>query len=77
MTEKMPTKRKPNAGQRSKIKEFFQVNEVLAYFFRARDPSRPSNINIRMMHGVNKISIVIFLAGVIYLIYKLLIKPSL
>lgn len=62
---------------RNRIKEFFQLNEVFGYFFRGKDPSRPSNINIRMMHGINKISIIIFLAGVIYLIFKLLIKPSL
>jgi hypothetical protein len=51
-------------------KEFFTLGEVGGYFFRKKDPSRPSNINIKMMHGVNKISIVIFLLGVIYLILK-------
>ena len=61
----------------NKVREFFRMNEVLGYFFRGKDPSRPSNINIKMMHGINKISIIIFLAGVLYLIYKLLIKPSL
>lgn len=59
------------------LKEFFSLGEVGGYFFRKKDPSRPSNINIRMMHGVNKISIVIFLAGVIYIIFKLVIKPML
>lgn len=58
-------------------KQFFTLGEVGGYFFRKKDPSRPSNINLRMMHGVNKISIVIFLMGVLYLIYKLVIKPAL
>ena len=58
-------------------KEFFSLGEVGGYFFRKKDPNRPSNINIRMMHGINKISIVVFLAGVIYLIFKLLILPRL
>jgi hypothetical protein len=58
-------------------KEFFTLGEVGGYFFRRKDPQRPSNINLKMMHGVNKISIVIFLLGVFYLIYKLLIKPAL
>jgi hypothetical protein len=58
-------------------KEFLSLGEVGNYFFRKKDPQRPSNINLKMMHGVNKISIVIFLLGVLYLIYKLLIKPSL
>ena len=51
-------------------KEFFTLGEVGGYFFRKKDPSRPSNINIKMMHGVNRISIIVFLLGVIYLILK-------
>jgi hypothetical protein len=55
------------------FKEFFSMGEVGGYFFRKKDPSRPSNINIKMMHGVNKISIIIFLLGVIYIIIKRLL----
>jgi len=55
------------------IKEFFSMGEVGGYFFRKKDPTRPSNINIKMMHGVNKISIIIFLLGVIYIIIKRLL----
>jgi hypothetical protein len=54
-------------------KEFFSLGEVGGYFFRKKDPSRPSNINIRMMHGINKISIVVFILGVIFLIVKRLL----
>jgi hypothetical protein len=63
--------------KKNSFKDFFSLGEVGGYFFRKKDPSRPSNINIRMMHGINKISIVVFLAGVIYIIFKLLIKPHL
>jgi hypothetical protein len=66
-----------NKNKKSRLREFFSLGEVGGYFFRKKDPNRPTNINIRMMHGVNKISIVVFLAGVIYLIFKLLIKPML
>ncbi len=52
------------------VKEFFTLGEVGGYFFRKKDPNRPSNISLKMMHGVNKISIGIFLIGVIYLILK-------
>jgi hypothetical protein len=52
------------------FKEFFKMGEVGEYFFRKKDPSRPNNINIRMMHGVNKLSILIFLLAVIYLVVK-------
>jgi hypothetical protein len=55
------------------LKEFFSMGEVGGYFFRKKDPSRPTNVNIKMMHGVNKISIIIFLLGVIYLILKRLL----
>jgi hypothetical protein len=69
----------PGAGgsKKSSWKDFFTLGEVGGYFFRKKDPSRPTNINIRMMHGINKISIAIFLIGVLYLIYKLVIKPAL
>lgn len=52
------------------IKQFFELGEVGGYFFRKKDPSRPSDINIRMMHGINKISIIVFLIGVIYIIIR-------
>lgn len=59
-------------GEKKKlsVKEFLTLGEVGGYFFRKKDPSRPSNINIKMMHGINKISIVVFLIGVLYLILK-------
>jgi hypothetical protein len=52
------------------FREMFSLGEVGGYFFRKKDPNRPVNINIRMMHGVNKISIIIFLLAVIYLVAK-------
>ena len=63
------------AGGKKKLsfREFFSMGEVGGYFFRKKDPNRPSNINIKMMHGVNKISIIIFLLGVIYIILKRLL----
>lgn len=61
-----------NTGDRKKLswRDFLSLGEVGGYFFRKKDPSRPSNINIKMMHGINKISIVVFLLGVLYLILK-------
>jgi hypothetical protein len=52
------------------LREFLSLGEVGGYFFRKKDPSRPSNINIKMMHGINKISITIFLLGVLFIIAK-------
>lgn len=56
--------------QRNSLKDYFALNEVFGYFFRKKSSNRPSNFNIKMMHGINKISILIFLLGVIYLIAK-------
>ncbi|HRI80289.1 MAG TPA: hypothetical protein PLR06_12215 [Cyclobacteriaceae bacterium] len=52
------------------LKEFLSMGEVGGYFFRKKDPNRPVNFNIKVMHGINKISILIFLLAVIYLIAK-------
>ena len=52
------------------LKDFFSFGEVGEYFFRKKDPNRPTNINLKMMHGINKLSIIIFLAAIIYLVLK-------
>ena len=59
-----------NKKEGNGLKEFFTLGEVGRYFFRKKDPSRPNNINIKMMHGVNKISIIIFLLGVLFILIK-------
>jgi len=59
-----------NNKDRNELKDYFQLGEVWGYFFRKKDPGRPSNINIKMMHGINKISIVIFLLGMLFFIIK-------
>ena len=60
------------ASKKKKLstKEFFTLGEVGGYFFRKKDPNRPVNVNIKMMHGINKLSIIIFLLGVIFIIVK-------
>ena len=60
----------PDRKKKFSIRQFFTLGEVGGYFFRKKDPARPSNINIKMMHGINKISIIIFLLGVIFIIVK-------
>lgn len=51
-------------------KEFFSMGEVFGYFFRSKEKNKTDNLNLKMMHGINKISIVVFLLGVIFLIIK-------
>ena len=69
----MKTQQPEHPGKKGGLKAFFTLGEVGGYFFRKKDPSRPSNFNIRMMHGINKISIIVFLLGVIYLVLKRLL----
>ena len=50
-----------NEQSKSRWREFFQLGEVGGYFFRKKDPNRPKNINIKAMHIINKIAILMFL----------------
>jgi hypothetical protein len=50
------------------------LNEIFGYYFRKPDPNRPNNFNIRAMHTINKISILMFLVGIIVLIVKLTLR---
>ncbi len=48
-----------------KISYYFDLSEVLTYFFRKKDQNSKPNFSLKAMHTVNKISIVMFLIGVI------------
>lgn len=67
--KEIPTRQEPEQ-KRGGIKQFFSLGEVGGYFFRKKDPTRFSDVNIRMMHGINKISIIVFLLGIIFIIVK-------
>ncbi len=54
----------------SRLREYFNLGPVFGYFFRKNDPNRKTNFNLRMMHGINKISILMFLIGIIFIIIK-------
>ncbi|UFH53065.1 DUF6728 family protein [Spirosoma sp. KNUC1025] len=48
--------------------DYLKIGPVFAYFlrvFRKPDPSHPTSVNLRMMHGINRISIVMFLFAII------------
>jgi hypothetical protein len=53
---------------------YFDFKEVLNYYFRKKDPNRPSNINLKMMHGVNKITILMFLFCLIVMITRAIMR---
>ncbi|WP_317039937.1 DUF6728 family protein [Pedobacter hartonius] len=41
------------------------------YFFRKKDPNRPTSIDIKIMHVVNVLAISIFLIGIISKLFHL------
>jgi len=52
------------------MKVFDQIAEYL--YLKKKDPNRPSTQWIKYMHGINRISILLFLVGIIILIIKLI-----
>ncbi len=49
-----------------------QISEYL--YLRKPDPDRPKSQWIKYMHGINRLSILLFIAALIILAIKLLVK---
>ncbi|CAN5799771.1 hypothetical protein BH24BAC1_BH24BAC1_08810 [soil metagenome] len=56
------------------MKGLFNFSEVTTYFFRKHDPNRKTNFNLRTMHRINKISMLMFLVGLVYFVIKLMMR---
>ncbi len=57
----------------NKFGDYFKFGEVGNYFFRVfkkTDPDQKGNFNLRMMHGINKISILLFLFALIVMLIR-------
>ncbi|TAE29009.1 MAG: hypothetical protein EAZ91_13380 [Cytophagales bacterium] len=53
--------------------DYLKIGPVFAYFlrvFRKPNPNDPSSFNLRMMHGINRISIVMFLFCLVVMIVR-------
>ncbi len=53
--------------------DYLKIGPVFAYFlrvFRKPNPNDPSSFNLRMMHGINRISIVMFLFCLTVMIFR-------
>ena len=49
------------------------LQKFLMYLgFRKPDPEAPSSFNLKLMHGINKISILVFFVAIIIFIIKVL-----
>jgi hypothetical protein len=47
------------------LRQYFALMPVFTYFFRVFGKHETKNFNLRMMHGINKISILLFLFALI------------
>lgn len=72
----MEEQQKEQKSEKVKLsaKEAFDFGPVLGYFFRKKDPDRPSNFNLKMMHGINKISIIMFLIALTVMIVRFITR---
>ena len=52
---------------------FRQIAEYL--YIKRRDPNAPRDINIKLMHGMNRISLLVFIATLIFMLVKFVILP--
>jgi Ni,Fe-hydrogenase I cytochrome b subunit len=49
--------------------------QIQQYLFIKKKPSdRPNGTNLKLMHGMNRISIIMFLIAVVIMVYRLLVK---
>lgn len=60
--------------QKRDVGYYFNFKEVLTYYFRKKDPNRPMNTSLKMMHGINKISIIMFLICLIVIITRFVVR---
>ncbi len=58
---------KVTSRKKNTLKDYFALMPVLTYFFTKKNSK---NFNIRAMHTINKISITVFLLGLIFIIVK-------
>lgn len=58
---------------KNSIRGIFNFKDVLGYFFRKKKSQEKPEINLRIMHSINKISIIIFILALIILIVRNLV----
>ncbi|MBC7554729.1 MAG: hypothetical protein H7257_12195 [Taibaiella sp.] len=47
-------------------------HQILTYFYiRKRNPNDPRDINTTLMHGMNRISLFVFLVGIVVMLFRI------
>jgi hypothetical protein len=65
---------KKSEQEKKDVGYYFDFKEVLTYFFRKKDPNRPSSFNLKAMHTINKISMLMFLVCLIVMIVRAIVR---
>ncbi len=52
---------------------FRQIAEYL--YIKKREPNEKRDFNLKLMHGMNRISLLVFLASLIFMLMKFVILP--
>ena len=58
---------------RNSLLDYFKFGAVGNYFLRLfgkNSPDKPKNTNLVLMHGINRISVVVFLVAIIILLIR-------
>ena len=57
---------------KNKTSDYFkggaEIGNYILRIFGRKDPSKPKSFNLSVMHGINRISLIMFLFALIYLI---------
>ena len=52
-----------------------QIAEYL--YIKKKDPNENSSQWVKYMHGINRFTLVVFILGILYLLFKMFILPKL
>ncbi|MFC2125031.1 DUF6728 family protein [Bacteroidota bacterium] len=56
-----------------RLYDLFGIREIIRYFLRRIDPDEKPSINLRVMHVINRISIIIFFIAVVVILIRRII----
>lgn len=56
--------------QKNKMKRFFDLSEVFEYYFKKKSSDKKMDINTKMMHGMNRIAVIVFLLAILFFVFK-------
>lgn len=63
-----------NKNKKYNTSRYFDFSEVIKYYFRKKDPNSKPDFNLRLMHGINKISIIMFIVAVMIMLIRYIIR---